>query len=494
MTHASGILIVEDESIIAKDIQIRLETLGYVVTGTAASGSAALAAAAKVRPDLVLMDIKLRGKMDGVEAAVKFRTEIGIPVIFLTSHSDERTLDRVTESEPYGYIRKPIETIDLRIEIEMALVKHAAEMRLRQSEERWRFSLDGSNDGIWDWNVAAGTVYYSPRWLDIAGVDQHGAKSDIAVRTARIHPDDAGQAEEQLRLLMNGGAEQFSMEYRLRRDDQSFRWIFERGKVIGHTAEGKPLRIIAACSDITQKREIEEKMRRQNAALVEANEVRVHLLGIASHDLKTPLSNIIGVIGMYEQDPRISEAAQYIKGLAERMLMLVKDLLDTAALHSGKLELHPSHVDLHALMENILSEYRPFAAQKQQTITYGNKLAEPTVLADRMLLKLAIENLLGNAVKYSAPGKTIHVSLEPNRSAVRISVKDEGPGLSEEDKPKLFGYFQKLSPQPTGGEVSTGMGLYIVKQIMELHNGSAGVESELGKGSAFFLELKREDV
>ncbi|MDW7732432.1 MAG: response regulator [Methanolobus sp.] len=121
------ILVVEDENVVALEIKKRLIRLGYVVPSVAASGKDAISKAKGFLPDLVLMDIRLKGEMDGIEAAQEIRTQLGIPVIYLTAHSDEETLERAKQTEPDGYILKPFEEDDLRTIIEVTLYKHQKE-------------------------------------------------------------------------------------------------------------------------------------------------------------------------------------------------------------------------------------------------------------------------------------------------------------------------------------------------------------------------------
>jgi PAS domain S-box-containing protein len=142
------ILIVEDEAIVAEDLSQKLGRLGYEVRGVTALGEEAVALARDRRPDLVLMDIRLQGRMDGVEAAELIRREGDLPVIFLTAHSDRPTLQRAKLTEPFGYILKPFEELELETHIEMALYKHQTERKLRQSEERFRTLFSTMTEGF----------------------------------------------------------------------------------------------------------------------------------------------------------------------------------------------------------------------------------------------------------------------------------------------------------------------------------------------------------
>ena len=142
------ILIVEDESIVAMEIENRLLQLGYVLAGRVDRGEDVLAAVASARPDLVLMDIMLSGNMDGIEAAESVHARFDIPVVYLTAYADDATLDRAKRTSPYGYIIKPFQETDLKTTIEIALYKHAMEKKLRQSEQRLRTLSEATFEGI----------------------------------------------------------------------------------------------------------------------------------------------------------------------------------------------------------------------------------------------------------------------------------------------------------------------------------------------------------
>ena len=150
MQRAGGprILVVEDENIIAKDIGQRLESMGYVIADTVDNGADAIEAAAAAAPDLVLMDLVLKGGMDGVEAAGAIRRQFDLPVIFLTAFGDRATLERARVTDPHGYILKPFEDRELQVTIEIALHRHQAEKALRESEERFRMLAESSFEGI----------------------------------------------------------------------------------------------------------------------------------------------------------------------------------------------------------------------------------------------------------------------------------------------------------------------------------------------------------
>jgi signal transduction histidine kinase len=186
----------------------------------------------------------------------------------------------------------------------------------------------------------------------------------------------------------------------------------------------------------------------------------------------------------------VKDSAKAISGSAEQMVDLITDFLSVEAMEQGKINLRKMTLSLSELTGYVLSTNKALAEKKQQTVNFlPCDSAESLVFGDSERLYQSIENIFSNAVKYSPFGAPIDVRVEKIGSTVRLSVKDTGAGLSDEDQKKLFGKFQKLSPRPTGNETSTGLGLSIAKLIVELHGGTIRAESSLGRGSTFFIEL-----
>ncbi len=229
--------------------------------------------------------------------------------------------------------------------------------------------------------------------------------------------------------------------------------------------------------------------------LDEANKLKNRLLSIASHDLRGPLGNILNCSELIQESLRdgsdVTEVLQMIDKTASDMLLLVKDLLDTAVLEMDKLQLNVVSINFNMLAASVIDQLRWLADKKNQKIHFEQKSKECFLQGDEARLFQVIENLLNNAVKYSPLHTTIFVVVLKQKNSIRLEVKDEGPGLNKEDKTKIFGQFQKLSAQPTGDEPSSGIGLSIVKQIVELHKGKVWAESEFGNSTTFIVELPR---
>lgn len=241
----------------------------------------------------------------------------------------------------------------------------------------------------------------------------------------------------------------------------------------------------------------EAEMRVQRDAATAATAAKGELLAIASHDLKNPLSAIAGMAGLMIKAKRTRPGAaadpdlhalEIIEGSAKHMTDIVRGILTSEGLESGGLEYRPQAMDLTKVVRDVLAFNATAAARK--SIALGVDL--PEVLphtGDPKLLREACDNYLSNAVKYSPPGAAVTVRLARGDGAVEFSVQDAGPGLSEADQAHLFQKFRKLTPRPTGGESSTGLGLSIVKAIAELHGGTVGCDTAPGRGARFWLRL-----
>ena len=258
MSKAS-ILIVEDESIIALDIRTNLESKGYQVAGQADRGEDAIKKAGELHPDLILMDINLKGEIDGIVAATQIRIQYDLPVIFLTAFADQSTLERARQAQPYGYILKPFEERELSIAIEMALYKHSMEKKLRESEERYDLAARGANDGLWDWNLKKNEIYYSLRWKTMLGFKEEQISDNPDEWLKRIHPEDQRRVREYLISHINGNTSHFEHEYRIQHANGSYVWILTRGLAVSDT-QGNAYRIAGSQTDLTARKLVEERL------------------------------------------------------------------------------------------------------------------------------------------------------------------------------------------------------------------------------------------
>jgi signal transduction histidine kinase/DNA-binding NarL/FixJ family response regulator len=239
-----------------------------------------------------------------------------------------------------------------------------------------------------------------------------------------------------------------------------------------------------------------ERLQAQWARLRAANAFKTEILGKVAHDLKNPLSVIIGrteiLSELIAESPIPIENAKaqvaHIQNSAQRLTDMVDNLIADAMADALDISIRRETVDLVTLAADVVDANRPLAEQKQQAISLTGS-SGATAAGDHDRLRDALDNLLSNAIKYSPIGGPISVTVERTDHEALIRVRDSGPGLSPEDTSRLFGRFQRLSAKPTGGESSTGLGLSIVKRIVDLHGGRIIVDNGPGGGATFTIAL-----
>lgn len=233
-------------------------------------------------------------------------------------------------------------------------------------------------------------------------------------------------------------------------------------------------------------------LQQQNEQLMALNNEKNEIMGIVSHDLKNPIGAVAGFAEIL-REPTLDEQNKLLildqlSLVSNRMLELVKNVLDFYRIEEGALTVDISPIDIAPLCEMTVDLYREQASAKDITL-HCTAEAGATALADEQMLNQILDNLLSNAVKYTPRGKQAWIRVLKKNTSVRIEAENEGEGISEEDMKRLFGKFTRLSARPTGGEHSTGLGLSIVKTLVEVMNGKVWCESELGKGATFIVEL-----
>jgi two-component system sensor histidine kinase/response regulator len=243
--------------------------------------------------------------------------------------------------------------------------------------------------------------------------------------------------------------------------------------------------------ELKHSREILERTAQR---LRELDNEKNEFLGIAAHDLKNPICSFVGLAEYVLSSPNlgraeVEEISRDILSESRRLLQLVQNLLDVNAIERGQLNLQFGAHDLAEVARSVTHNFQLKAESKKQTLALD--LPESPVLAwvDRSLTVQVLDNLISNAIKFSPVGKTIRMSVQRTEDGILCEVQDEGPGLSGEDQKRLFGKFARLSARPTGGENSTGLGLSIVKKIVEAMKGAVWCESESGRGAKFVIKL-----
>ncbi|MEZ5672838.1 MAG: hybrid sensor histidine kinase/response regulator [Thiotrichaceae bacterium] len=253
-------------------------------------------------------------------------------------------------------------------------------------------------------------------------------------------------------------------------------------------------------ADLEQKIvERTQELHEKNAILRRLDQEKNEFLGIVAHDLKNPLSAIKSLSEEIERSinkmpqPQLLKFISIIQIASRQMFNLINNLLDVNAIESGKIHVDRQQLDILPIIQALLDIYQDRANEKQIQIHFCNELTENNVenniLGDENIVRQVLDNLISNALKYSPHNTNVYVRTYRHQNCIRCEIRDEGPGLSAEDQQKLFGKFARLTPRPTGQEHSTGLGLFIVKKLVERLKAEIWCESQLNQGTAFTVEF-----
>ena len=289
------------------------------------------------------------------------------------------------------------------------------------------------------------------------------------------------------------------MMMRLEANDRELRWLNSELTNINESVERSNEALEKRTAELSAAN---DRINEQNVTLQELSAEKDEFLGIAAHDLKNPLTGIQGLADILSTEDlpnqTVRDIAKTIFTSSQKMFELIKNLLDVNALERGGQQFTADAFDVAPTLAFAVDTYNGRGAEKNISVHFDYPEQPVMVFADRLATEQVLDNIISNAVKYSPHDKNVWVTLEKRtnfvgtdkgKQEVWIAVRDEGPGLSEDDKSKLFGKFARLSAQPTGGEHSTGLGLSIVKKMVEAMEGRVWCESELGKGATFIVAL-----
>ncbi|MBU7019373.1 MAG: response regulator [Theionarchaea archaeon] len=478
------IVVVEDESIVAKDIKRRLQNLGYTVSAIVSSGEEALEVA-RENPDLYLMDIVLRGEIDGIAAAERLRTQFGIPVIYVTAHADEKTLGRAKMTEPYGYILKPFEDRELHTAIEMALYKHGMEKKLRESQQ-WLFTtLKSIGDAVIATDTEGLITFMNPVAEALTGWNQEEAAGTFLSEVFHIINEETRKRCENPfeKIVRTGKGTDLANNTILVARDGTELFIADSGAPIRD--ESHILGTVLIFRDITEKRRIEQEMLKTQK--LESLSI---LAGGIAHDFNNILTAILSnanLARMYAEDQRVTGKLAKI----EKASLRAKDLMQQLFTFSKGGVPVKRTVSLKELIKDSAS-----FALRGSNVRCHLHLPEDmwSVDVDAGQISQVMNNIIMNADQAMPEGGIIQVQAEnvvieedtpPLKKGfyVRVTVTDEGIGILDTHLQRIF------DPYFTTKQKGSGLGLSTAYAIINNHDGYITVESELGIGSTFCIYL-----
>jgi PAS domain S-box-containing protein len=442
------------------------------------------------RPDLVLMDIKLKGEMDGIEAAEQIRTRLNVPVIYLTAFADEATLQRAKITQPFGYLLKPFEERELHTTIEMALYKSRMEQKLQESERWLATTLASIGDALVATDAQGCIQFMNPVAEALTGWRQKEAAGLDSAQVTHIVSGDPLLLDEHpvTRVLRTGTSLGLPENTRLIARDGTEIHIDDSVAPIRDDG-GRVIGAVMVFRDVTHQVRAAEALRQYATELEARNGELDAFAHTVAHGIKGPLHLMVGYASMLEMehdslpDAELKRYLQIISRNGQRVASIVDELLLLASARQEEVETGP--LDMATIVASARERMSYLIERYQAKINMPAQW--PVATGYGPWIEEVWANYLSNGIKYGGrpPRLSLGASKRPD-GTIRFWIRDNGPGIAPQDRARMFTPFSQLSEVQANGH---GLGLSIVRRIVERLDGEVGVASRVGEGSVFFFTL-----
>jgi PAS domain S-box-containing protein len=373
----------------------------------------------------------------------------------------------------------------LSIVVEETTERRRAEAAVRESEERLRLAQQSAGLGIWEANLANGTVSASGDMEVRFGHPDGAATGATATFADRVHPVDRAGVQRTVEMAVQN-REAFDIDFRVQLPDGSVRWVNCKGSA-AYDMAGNPERVYGVNVDITERKAAEE-------ALHEADRRKNEFLATLAHELRNPLVPIRNAVEIVRHqitlDPTVQRACDLLDRQVQHLVRLIDDLLDVSRISRGKLQLRRERVALGSVLEQALEVARPLIEGAGHDLVVSLSAGPVFLDADPVRLAQVFANLLDNAAKFTERGGRIGLSAACDGTEVVVSVEDSGAGIAPEHLPAVFDMFAQLPAAPQRVRTGLGIGLALTRGLVEMHGGRIEAHSEgPGKGSRFTVRL-----
>ena len=374
-----------------------------------------------------------------------------------------------------------------------------AEEELDDTRDRLQLALDAAQLGLWEWNIPTGDVFLNARWSEMMGDIAMDAHCQIGDLLARVHPEDMAALKQCMNDAITGKAPRYTIQYRVRTLADEWIWLEGHGMAADQSAQGNAVRLIGIAADIDERKRLqaETETARQQAEI--ANRAKTEFLANVSHEVRTPLNGVMGLIRLMMDSPLNEEQQHWLELMdesAHTLLSLLNDILDLSKIEAGKMALETTSFDVMSLVEQTCAPMLAQAHLKPLSfdVDIHPQLSTP-VMGDPGRLRQVLTNLLSNAVKFTPAGGHIRLTAKPVlKEGIAFEVQDTGIGIAPEQQRSIFEAFTQADASTTRKFGGTGLGLAISAKLVEMMGGRIRLTSQLGRGSTFGFQLPLHTV
>lgn len=492
MEHEINILIVEAENLFAVFLEKQIKNIGYNVAGTVSRGEEAVKFVKNNNIQLILMNIKLKGKMDGIAAAEIINSTQNIPIIILSGAADQDTLKRVSSSSAFNFLPKPVDEKNLSVIIPMTLSKHSIAKKLSESEKRFRMLTESSLAGVY---IIQDNKF---KYANPALLSLFGYTSDEVID--KLGPNDFTHAESReivnanIQLRLKGKEESIHYSFKAIKKDASVIYCEVLGRRIDY--EGKPA-IIGTLINVTERNNYEKELLIAKEEAERSNKLKTEFLSHISHEIRTPINNILAYISLLREEvedklPKDLESCfDVIDKSSARLIKTIDLLLNLSKVQTGNFEVKYEQVDLAGdILDNVYIEFYNKAKEKKLDLIFSSAISNSIINGDKYSLTQIFANLVDNAIKYTSQGK-IEMLLynDETDKKICVDIKDTGVGMTRDYLPKIFTPYARDIDNSSANFDGTGLGLSLVKSYIRLNNGEINVRSEKDAGTTFTVKF-----
>lgn len=497
------IFIVEDEFIVMENIKLDVKSFGYEIVGTASNGIDAIEGILREKPDLILMDINLKGSLSGIDIARRIKNE-NIPVVFITAYADEKTLETARSLGAYGFLIKPFQALDLKSSIEMAIgksetlreiedQKEYTDKKLLATKRNYKSIVENVSDLIYTTDNYGFIKYVNNAAASIVG---YTADELIGMNIRNfVKGEFRKKIDSVYRMAHEGQEDNLYLEVPIITKDRNEIWVGQNINTIRE--DGRLVGFQGVARNIDNRIQFEEELIRAKEEAEETAKLKSQFLANMSHEIRTPLNGIVGIGKLLKETELNEKQSEYVKAIissSNQLMGIVNNILDLSKLDAEKMVIEDNTFDFQELISGIEAIYEKRAGEKgvKFACIYDDYIPK-YLIGDSIKINQILHNLIGNALKFTKDGSVLVTTYlskqDENECVVGFKIADTGIGIPEDKLNDVFQAFVQSNSSTSREYGGTGLGLAIVDRLVKLLGGKIFLKSALNKGTTFTVEI-----